>query len=145
MPMLLRLVIVGVAGVAAGASSAPRFHSDDPSCVTQQDTVQPHLEKFQWIVANTPPAILADGHLQSGPPEGVTIVGDETVCAQAVTAYNSRFTGADTMYAVSRIIVLRAGTNRYVVTRPTSPAGAGWRSWSIYDSTFHFLGVMTGT
>jgi len=134
-----------LAAVALGArapyASAPAQHSP---CVTQADTVRPHLNKFEWIVTSEAPAVLADMDLPSHPMGGVTLVSADSICAEAVAAYNARLTGADTTFRVSRLIVLRAGPTRYVVSRPTSPSGYGFRFWSIWDSTFSFLGALTG-
>ncbi len=145
MAVLLRFAASGAVGLAAAASSAARFPTIDPICVTQADTVRPHLSRVQWIVAHTAPAILADAQLPSLPAEAVAVVADDSVCAQAVAAYNARLSGADTVFAVTRIIVLRVGTTRYVVTRASSPTGPGLRSWSVYDTSFHFLTGASGT
>ncbi len=130
--------------LALGGSTPAPMDNLHPVCVTQADTVRPHLERLQWIVANTSSAILADAHLPSQPPEGVTVVADDSLCAQAVAAFNSRLTGSDTVFAATRLIVLRAGTSRYVVSRPTSPTTPGWRFSTVLDAAFQFLGVLGG-
>ena len=135
----------GLALVLSMGFAKPPQNVTDPVCVTQADTVRPHLEKFQWMVAHTSPPILSDMSLSSNPPGGVTVVADEALCSQAVTAYNAQLIGADTSLAVTRVIVLQVGADRFVVTRATSPTGPGWRSWYIYDSSFQFLHAMAGT
>jgi hypothetical protein len=142
MTVLVGSALIGLTGLVTAASSAAHLRAGDPICVTQADTVRPHRQKLQWIVTNASPAILAVVQLPSRPPQGVTVVADDAVCARAVTAYNARLSGADTVLAVTRIIVLRIGANRYVVIRASSPTGPGLRSWLVYDNAFHFL---TGT
>jgi hypothetical protein len=139
LPVLSRLALVLNAGFAS-----PRPAIIDPVCVTQSDTVRPHLEAFQWIVANSPPAILSDISLPSKPAGGVTVVADEAVCSQSLTAINGRLVGADTSLAATRVIVLRVGAERYVITHATSPTQPGWRSWYIYTTSFQFLHGMSG-
>jgi hypothetical protein len=129
--------------LSAGLGRAPQ-NVTDPVCVTQADTVRPHLEKLQWIVANSPTTVLADLNLSSNPPGGVTVVTDEAICSQAVAAFNGQLIGSDTSLAVTRVIVLQAGADRFVVTRATSPTGSGWRSWNIYDTNFQFLHAIAG-
>jgi hypothetical protein len=131
--------------LSVGLARLP-YDVTDPVCVTQADTVRPHLEKFQWIVTNSTPANLSGLDLPPNPTAGaVTVVTDEAICSQAVTAYNGQLVGSDTSLAVTRIIVLRVGANRFVVTRASSPTGPGWRSWSIYNSSFQFLGAIAGS
>ena len=143
--VLVGSALIGLTGLVTAASSAAHLRAGDPICVTKADTVRRHLQKLQWIVTNSRPAILAVVQLPSRPPKGVTVVADDAVCAQAVAAYNARLSGADTVFAVTRIIVLRVGTNRYVVTRASSSTGPGLRSWLVYDSAFHFLTGVSGT
>ena len=134
----------GLALVLSVGLARPPYDVTDPICVTQADTVRPHLEKLQWIVANSPPAVLSDLDLPSNPAGGVTVVADEAICSQALTAFNGQLVGSDTTLAVTRVIVLQAGADRFVVSRATSPTGPGWRSWNIYNTSFQFLRAMAG-
>ena len=136
--------IGGLALLLAIGGARPPGLATDPVCVTEADTVRPHLERLEWIVTHSSQAILAGAALPSNPPGGVTVVSDEVVCSRARTAFNSRLVGSDTALAATRVIVLRAA-DRFVVTAAIGPQGSGWRSSFVYDTTFTFLRAMAGS
>jgi hypothetical protein len=105
-------------------------------CATGQDTVASRLQYFEDIVTVLPAVVPNGIALPHRPAEGVSLVTDSLTCAAALHAYNhlppDSVTGS-----VSRVVVLKVGNSRFVVSSPTEASGLVL--YVVYDSTFQRL------
>jgi hypothetical protein len=124
--MLLWLALASVldSRVAVG-QAAPSV------CVTGRDSVATQLQTIKGLVTVYPAQIPAGYNLPYQPTEGVILITDEAICSQALAAYNAPPPATDDVHSV---VVLKVGTNRYVVTAPTPPASR--ILYVVYDTVF---------
>lgn len=135
---MLRLLITFAAPMSLLALTDPAGTSvtGPHPCVTGQDTVALRVQYFEDIVTAFPAAVPSSIALPHQPIGGVSVVTDGLTCAAALHAYNhlppDSVTGS-----VSRVVVLKVGNRRFVVSSPTEAPGLVL--YVVYDSTFQRL------
>ena len=126
----LTMLALLVATAKAGAQGAS-------PCVTGVDTVDTHRQYLADLVSVIPANVANEISLPHQAVPDVAVVSNDSVCGAARDAYNLLVRPADSLNRYSRVVVVRVGTDRYVVTSPAQ--GPGLLLYAVYDTSFQRL------
>jgi hypothetical protein len=136
MNLMMRLIVLSLwlpTFVPKASAQAPTI------CVTNQDSTLATRVYFTEAVKNFPDTLLTLYGLPRQSVPDISVVTDDSLCARARDAFNAAYPTTDTLYVVTRAIVLRVGPERYVVA-PARQRGPLRKV--VFDSAFQAKGAV---
>jgi hypothetical protein len=115
----MKVVLLITAAFALLLSMTERGESsvDGTPCLVEADSVEAYQLVIEFQVMKGDSSRLAQYGLPYKPAEGVTLVTDSTVCAQAVAGYNAYLTPSDSIGHIGAAYVFRVGSSHFVVAK----------------------------
>ena len=136
---LLALFAVASVLLRTGANVA----AQSTVCITTGDTAVMARVHVASLVREADPAELARMSLPSKPAAGVQLVTEEAMCAAGVAKHNERYANHPTGQ-VSSAVVLKVGTDRYVLWPVTAPFSTEEHQlYFVFDTSWTYLASIT--
>lgn len=141
-PSAWLLPIALLAGWAAFPASASPRASTTGACVTDADSISSFRDAVYGLVFYNDSSEVVSLGLPYRPAAGVSAVTNDSICAAAVAAHNTRY-GAGSPSTIARAVVLQVGTTRYAVWGAVDPSLGTRPTFLVFDTTWNYLKAIT--
>jgi hypothetical protein len=109
-------------------------------CVTAADSAESLRMKFDLLTQRMDSVGLAQIELPYRPATGVKVIQDEDTCRAGIRAFNALY--PDRQQHIKRAVVLRVGSDRYVLWGVRYRSGRGRHLQFVFDLNWHLVKLL---
>jgi hypothetical protein len=114
--------------------------TSSPPCVTAADSAESLRVSFDLLTQRMDSIRLAQIELPYRPTAGVTVIRDDATCRAGIRAHNALY--PDPQQHIKRAVILRVGSERYVLWAVRHRSGRGRDLQFVFDLNWHLVKLL---